>query len=79
MPFLRRTTLIWDTQDLPGRFKEWKACLVEIRQTADNLETNAHAKFFHERELGISMYGEWWEEHAHADIFVVHCCFQEKY
>ena len=36
MPFLRGTTPIWGTQDLPGRFKEWKACLVEIAQTAHN-------------------------------------------
>ena len=40
MPFLRRTTPIWGTQDLPGRFKEWKACLVKIEQTAHKLETN---------------------------------------
>ena len=45
MPFLRGTTLIWDTRDLPGRFKEWKACLVEIGQTAYKLETNARANF----------------------------------
>ena len=45
MPLLRGTTLIWDTQDLPGRVKEWKACLVEIGQTAHKLETNARANF----------------------------------
>ena len=45
MPFLRRTTPICGTQDLPGRFKEWKACLVEIGQTAHKLETNADANF----------------------------------
>ena len=39
MPFLRGTTHIWDTRHLLGRFKEWKACLVEIRQTAHKLET----------------------------------------
>ena len=43
MPFLRRRTPIRGTQDLPGHFKEWKAFLVEIEQTAHNLETNAHA------------------------------------
>ena len=37
--------LIWRTQDLPRRFKEWKACFVEIRQTAHKLETNARANF----------------------------------
>ena len=45
MPFLRGKTLIWSTQYLPGHFKEWKACLVEIGQTAHKLETNAHANF----------------------------------
>ena len=45
MPFLRGSTPIWGTQDLPGRFKEWKACLVEIGQRAHKLETNARAKF----------------------------------
>ena len=45
MPFLRGTTPIWGTQDLPRRFKEWKACLVEIGQTDHKLETNAHANF----------------------------------
>ena len=28
-----------------GRFKDWKACLVVIGQTAHRLETNAHANF----------------------------------
>ena len=45
MPFLRGTPLIWGTQVLPLRFKEWKACLVEIGQTAHKLETNARANF----------------------------------
>ena len=45
MPFLRGTTPIWATQDLQGRFKEWKACLVEIGQTAHKLETNSRANF----------------------------------
>ena len=59
MPFLRGTTPIWITLDLPRRFKEWKACLVEIGQTAHKLETNACSQFTHGKELGISMYGEW--------------------
>ena len=58
MPFSRGTTPIWSTQDLPRRFKEWKACLVEIGQTVHKLETNARANFPNGRELGISMYGE---------------------
>ena len=45
MPLLRGTTPIWGTQDLPRRIKEWKACLVENRQTAHKLETNAQANF----------------------------------
>ena len=43
MPFLRGTTPIWGTRDLPSHFKELKACLVEIGQTAHKLETNARA------------------------------------
>ena len=45
MPFLRGTTPICGTRDLPDRFKEWKASLVEIEQTAHKLETNARANF----------------------------------
>ena len=45
MPFLRGTTPIWNTQDLPCPFKEWKACLAEIGQTAHKLETNDRANF----------------------------------
>ena len=45
MLFLRGTMPICGTQDLLGRFKEWKACLVEIGQTAHKLETNAHTTF----------------------------------
>ena len=45
MQFLRCTTRIWGTQDLPGRFKEWKACLEEIGQTAHKSGTNARANF----------------------------------
>ena len=45
MPFLRGTTPIWVTQDLPVRFKECKACLEEMGQTAHKLETNARANF----------------------------------
>ena len=45
MPFLRGTTPIWGTQNLPGGFREWKACFVDIGQTALKLETNARANF----------------------------------
>ena len=45
MPFLRGKTPIRGTRFLPGRFKEWKACFVEINQTAHKLETNARANF----------------------------------
>ena len=27
----------------------------------------------HGREHSISMYGEWWEDNAHSDMFVAHC------
>ena len=45
MPFLRGTTPIWGTQDLPRCFKEWKACVVEIGQTGHKLERNFRANF----------------------------------
>ena len=41
MLFLRGTTPYLGHTGLPGCFKEWKACLVEIGQTAHKLETNA--------------------------------------
>ena len=56
MPFLRGTTSIWGTRDLPGRFKEWKACLVEIGQTAHKLETNARANFPWQRTWHINVW-----------------------
>ena len=40
-----RHTPTCGTYDMPGCFKEWKACLMEIEQTAHQLETNAHANF----------------------------------
>ena len=45
MPFLRCTTPIWGTQGLTCRFNEWKACLVEIGQTTNRLDTNARTNF----------------------------------
>ena len=45
MPFLRGTTPIWGTLDLPGLSKELKAYLMEIGQTAHKLDTNARANF----------------------------------
>ena len=79
MPFLRGTTSIRSTQDLPRRFKEWKACLVEIGQTAHKLETNARANFPMTENLAYQFMENGREKHAHADIFVVHCGFQAQY
>ena len=73
MPFLRGTTPIWSTQDLPRRFKEWKACLVEIGQTAHKIETNARANFPMAENLTYQCMENGREKHAHADIFVPHC------
>ena len=78
MPFLRSTTPIWSTQDLARRFKEWKACLVEIGQTADKLETNARANFPMAENLAYQCMEYEGEKHAHADIFVAHCGFQAQ-
>ena len=79
MPFLRSTTPIWSTQDLPSRFKEWKACLVEIGKTAHMLETNARANFPMTENLEYQCMENGGEKHAYDDIFVAHCGFQAQY
>ena len=72
MPFLRGTTPIWSTQDLPRRFKEWKACLVLIGQRVHKLETNARANFPMAENFTYQCMENGREKHAHADIFVAH-------
>ena len=79
MPFLRGTMPIWSTQDLPRRFKEWKACLVEIGKTAHKLETNARANYHMAENLAYQCMENWGEKHAHANIFVAHCGYQAQY
>ena len=79
MPFLRGTTPIWSTQDLPRRFKEWKACLVEIGQTAHKLETNARANFPMAEILAYQCMEIGEGKHAHVYIFVAHYGFQAQY
>ena len=79
MPFLRGTTPIWSTQDLPRRFKECKACLVEIGKTAHKLETKARANFHMAENLAYQCMENEAEKHDHADIFVAHCGFQAQY
>ena len=79
MPFLRGTTPIWGTQHLPRRFKEWKACLVEIGQTAHKLETNDRANFPIAENLAYQCMENVGKKHAHADIFLSHRGFQAQY
>ena len=79
MPFLRGITPIWSTQDLPGRFKKRKGCLVEIGRTAHKLETNAHANFPMAENLAYKCMENRVEIYAHTDIFVAHCGFQAQY
>ena len=79
MPFLRGTTPIWSAQDLPRRFKEWKACLVEIGQTAHKLKTKSRAKFPMAENLAYQCMENQGEKHVHADIFVGHCGFKAQY
>ena len=77
--FLRGTTPIWSTQDLPCRFKKWKACLVEIGQTAHKLETNARANLPMVENLAYQCMENEWEKLAHADTYGAHCGFQAQY
>ena len=79
MPILRGTTPIWGTQDLPRRFTEWKACLVEIGKTAHKLETNARANFPMAENLAYQCMENGGKKQAHADIFVADCDFQAQY
>ena len=79
MPFLRGKTPIWSIQDSPRRFKEWKACLVEIGQTAHKLETNARANFPMAENLAYQCMENGGEKHANAEILVAHCGFQAQY
>ena len=79
MLLLRGTTPIWSTQDLPRRFKEWKACLVEVGQTAHKLDTNARVNFPMVENLAYQYMENGGEKHAHADIFVDHFGFQAQY
>ena len=79
MPFLRGTTPIWTIQDLPRRFKEWKACLEVIGQTAHKLETNARANFSMAENLAYQCIENGGKKHAHADIFVAHFGFEAQY
>ena len=79
MPFLRGTIPIWSTQDLPRRFKEWKACLVVIGQTSHKLETDARSNFPMAENLPYTCMENEGGKHAHADIFVAHCGFQAQY
>ena len=79
MPFLRGTTPIWSTQDLPRRFKVWKACFVETGQTAHKLETNARANFPMAENLAYQCMENGREKHTHSDIFVPDCGFQAQY
>ena len=79
MPFLRCRTPLRGTQDLPRRFKERKACLVEIGQTAHKLKTNARANFPMPENLAYQCMEIAGEKHARADILVAHCGFQAQY
>ena len=79
MPFLRGTTPIWSTLDLPRRFKEWKAFYVEIGQTAHKLETNERANFPMAENLAYLCIENGGEKDAHVEIIVAHCGFQAQY
>ena len=79
MLFFRGPTPIWSTQDMPRRFKEWKACLVEFGQTVHKLETNARANFPMSENLAYQCMENGEENHARSDIFMAHCGFQAQY
>ena len=54
-------------------FKEYKACLVEIEQTARLLETIAHVNFPMADNAAYQCMENGGGKHAHIDMFVAHC------
>ena len=56
-----------------GGFKELKACLVEIEQTARPLVTNAHANFPMAENAAYQSKENGGGKHAHIDTFVANC------
>ena len=58
---------------MPGGFKEWKACLVEIEQTARPSETNVHANFPMAKNAAYQCMENGGEGRAHINMFVAHC------
>ena len=75
----RHNTYLGHHQGLPGHFKEWKACLLVIGQTAIKLETNARANFPMAENLAYQCMENGGEKQAHTDIFVAHCGFHAQY
>ena len=58
---------------MPGGFKEQKACLVKIEQTARPLQTNAYANFLMEENAAYQCMENGGGKLAHIDTFVAHC------
>ena len=58
---------------MPGGFKEYKACLVDIEQTARPLETNANANFPMAENAAYQCMENGGGKHAHIDMFVAQC------
>ena len=58
---------------MPGGFKVWKACMVEIEQTASPLETHALANFPMAENAAYQCMENGGGKHAHIDMFVAHC------
>ena len=54
-------------------FKEQKACLVEIEQTARPIETNAHANIPMVENAAYQCMENGGGKHDHIDMFVAHC------
>ena len=52
-------------------YRFYKACLVEIEQTAPPLETNANAKFPMAENVAYQCMENGWGKHAQFDTFVV--------
>ena len=68
-----RHTPTWSSWGVPICFKEEQACLVEIEQTARQLETNADAIFPMAENAAYQCMDNGWWKHAQIDTFEAHC------
>ena len=61
---------------MPGGYKEYKDCLVEIEQTVRPLETNEDANFPMAENVAYQCMENGGAKHAHIDMLVADCAWR---